>query len=85
MLGLTNSSKLGEEIGCKRYAEGTMIRTIEGLIESISRGIIRYIIGITESVSEGIKEGNLLGLKNNIIEGYIFWGTVGSLGENMKA
>ena len=33
-------------------------------------------LGITESKSEGIKEGPLLGLKDNIIDGDVIWGTV---------
>ena len=33
-------------------------------------------IGITESDAEGINEGPLLGLKDNIIESDVLWGTV---------
>ena len=71
LLGLKDKLIEGYVLGCtvgspEWKCEGIMVENPDGNFF------------ITESNSEWIKEGNLFGLKDTIIDGDVLWGTVGS-------
>ena len=80
---LADSSKLGEELDSKEAAssfvsEWALLRIPEGVIHVTNVVIDEYkSFGVSKCASLGIKDGPVLGLKDNIKVFHKLWNTVG--------
>ena len=84
MIGVADSSKVGELLGCN---ENTLLGVSEWAVDGITKGIMLGIIedsleysslGLFEWYYEEVKKQTLLGLKNRFKEGDQLWTTVDS-------